>query len=104
MSDGLFPDAHPSSEHPDRPDHPDFRLLARLVQDLDAQADLGVPIEQLMDVDPESLMYLAEQRLIRTSGTTRWYETMSDRLRIALLGFYWDAFVLGMEFQKEREQ
>jgi len=98
----LFPDASPDEDFPDRPDHPDFRLLSEIVQDMDAQADLGVPLDQLIDFDPASLFYLADQRLIRVSGTTRWYETMSPRLRQALIGFYLDAFSIGIGFERRR--
>lgn len=99
---GLFPDAHPDAEHPDRPDHEDFRLLASLLQDIDTQADAGVDVNQLMSVDLPSLMYVADQRMLRTSGTTNWYQTMSARLRIAVMGLYFDAFTLGVAFERAR--
>jgi hypothetical protein len=98
----LFPDAHPDPAFPNRPDHPDMRALAEVIQDLDAQADLGVDLSQLMDVDLLSLMYLADQRLMRVSGTTRWYETLSAKLHTAMIGLYYDAFTVGVEFEKRR--
>lgn len=98
----LFPDAHPSDEHPDRPDHPDFRMLAEVIQDIDLQADAGVDISQLLDVDLHSLMYIADQRLLRVSGTTNWYQTMSPKLHTAMIGLYWDAVSLGIAFERRR--
>lgn len=104
MSGPLFPDAHPDREHPDRPDHPDFRLLAETIQDLDMQADAGVDVSQLLDVDLASLTYLADQRLLRVSGTTRWYQTLSPKLHIAMIGLYYDAFTLGISFERRRKR
>lgn len=98
----LFPDANPSPEHPNRPDHPDFRMLAQVIQDIDSQADLGVNITDLIGVDFNSLMYIADQRLLRISGTSRWYESMSPNLKAALLTLYADAFTLGASFERAR--
>ena len=77
-------------------------MLSEVVQDLDAQADLGVDLSQLMDIDLPSLMYLADQRLMRVSGTTNWYESMSRKLHTAMIGLYYDAFTMGVEFEKRR--
>ena len=48
-----------------RPEHPDFWEIAAAVQDLDSAVDDGTPIERVVSVDFESLMYVAMQRALR---------------------------------------
>jgi hypothetical protein len=36
------------------------------------------------------------------SGTTNWYATMSAKLHTAMIGLYYDAFTVGVEFEKRR--
>jgi hypothetical protein len=57
----------PDPDFPDRPDHPDFWLLARAVQDLDAQPGAGQPTLDIVAryVNPESAVYMAMQRALR---------------------------------------
>lgn len=98
----FFHDANPTPEFPDRPDHPDFRLIAEIVQDIDAQAELGVDIATLTEADLPSVVYLADNRLFILSGKTGWYQSMSPTLRLKLIGFYLDAFTIGVSFGKRR--
>jgi hypothetical protein len=52
---------------PGRPDHPDFWLLSQTVLDLDAQADSGQPVTDILGryLDPDSVLYMARQRTLR---------------------------------------
>jgi hypothetical protein len=100
MMSAFFHDANPTPEHPNRPDHPDFRLMAEVVQDLDAQAELGVPVTKLIGVDEPSLRYLAEQRCIRVFGAG--FLSAPLQLRASLMALYWDAFTLGSSFTNRR--
>jgi hypothetical protein len=96
----LFHDAHPNAEHPDRPDHEDFRLLAELMQDLDRQAEFGVPVEELVPADQNSVIYAADQRLLRALGPG--WLTLTRAMKMTLLAVYLDAFTLGTSFANRR--
>jgi hypothetical protein len=96
----FFHDAHPDAEHPDRPDHVDFRLLSEVVQDLDRQAEFGIPIPQLIHADEESLIYLANQRMLRVLGPG--WLTLHGQLKLNLLAAYLDAFTIGASFANRR--
>jgi hypothetical protein len=88
------------SDFPNRPDHPDFWLMAECVQDVDAAADDGIALERIIGkVDMESLAYVASLRALRMkfrpgdprAGTT------------AAIGAVWiDGFIAGVNFQKRR--
>lgn len=98
--ESFFHSAEPTPERPNRPDHPDFRLMAELIQSLDAQAELGVPVTTLIGVDEESLRYLAEQRCLRVFGSA--FLAAAPALRASLMALYWDGFTLGSSFTKRR--
>lgn len=84
---------------PNRPDHPDFWLMAEIVQDLDAAADDRIALERILGpVDAASLAYMAEQRGLRAAMFLS-----RDRMNLAMAAAWVDAFKAGMEFQKRRK-
>ena len=88
------------SEFPGRPEHPDFRLIAQAVQDLDAQADSGQPVQDILGrhIDPDSAVYMARQRAIRAM-------LQRAKVREGLLGVPWlDGFLAGMIVQHLKAQ
>jgi hypothetical protein len=62
-------DSGPSEEFPDRPDHPHFRLLANLAQDLDGDTGARAPGPEAFfeaeKLDEASVSYMAAQRTNR---------------------------------------
>lgn len=91
-------DAHPTPEFPDRPDHPDFRLLAEISQEQDTRSDTE-PIVDLINelVDEPSLMYLIKSRLGNFGVPV---ERIGPQMWSIMAGLYLDAFAKGVEFQK----
>lgn len=101
---------------PKRPDHPDFWLLAEVVQDADAVRDNKTqPFEDQTGamVDLESLRYMAEQRALR--GQTliqqlRFLRNLTrqqqDMLTMWVSATWMDGFYTGVRYQvrKERQQ
>lgn len=77
---------------PDRPDHPDFWLMAEVVQDLDNAADDGLSADRIVaDLDMTSVAYMAEQRALRAQA--------GGMVPAAL---WFDAFVMGVMFQRRK--
>jgi hypothetical protein len=87
---------------PNRPDHPDFWLMAECVQDVDAAADDGLAMERIVGkVDMHSLAYMASQRVLRIAGRIT---GLASGERKAALGATWiDGFMAGVNFQKRRD-
>jgi hypothetical protein len=83
------------SNFPNRPDHPDFWLLSRLVCQLDERSDRGGPDEfaRILAeyIDPASLTYMAEQRALR-----------ARLVGAPDMALYFDAFVLGVAAERAR--
>jgi len=82
-----------------RPEHPDFEKLRKVVVYQDQQADSGIGIPEIVDgaIDVDALGYMARQRAIRA---VRLVGPTSDA--ITLLATIWiDAFVSGVHFQQE---
>lgn len=83
---------------PNRPDHPDFWAMSRtvLAHD-DDQTDIGEIIARY--VDPESAVYMAEQRATRCAA--------EDRLPLWLLptlaAVWIDGFITGVAVERDRE-
>jgi hypothetical protein len=95
------------TDFPNRPDHPDFWLMAEALQDLDSAADDRVALERLIEpfVDMESLMYVAGQRAIMAQQKlnplmARTHE--SDRMRLQAV--FLNAFVVGALYQKYKTE
>lgn len=83
----------------DRPDHPDFWLMAEVVQDLDAAAEDGVPIETIVaNLDLPSLAYMASQRGLRA------YNLPLDGWTTKLSAAWFEAFVMGVMYQRRKDQ
>lgn len=88
---------------PNRPNHPDFWLMAEIVQDMDAAAEDKVGLQRIIgDIDLQSLAYVAEQRAMRAAMWAK-SDPLASADPIAQLGGMWiDAFKAGVEFQKRR--
>lgn len=83
----------------DRPDHPDFWLMAEVVQDLDAAADDGLPFERIVsDLDMASVSYMATQRVLRAQTL------LKGSARHAMLPLWFEAFVMGVMYQRRKDQ
>ncbi len=84
------------TDFPDRPDHPDFWLMAECVQDVDEAADDGIALERIIgNVDINSLVYMASQRALRIK--------VPGGLTLAHAAGGWiDGFTAGINFQKRR--
>lgn len=86
-----------------RPEHHDFWRLVTVVNEGDDQADLGVPIPEIMTdlVDMESLIYMADQRVMRIERSSRAMRNLTAEGRAAVVALYIDAFRTGVRFQQE---
>lgn len=80
-----------------RPDHPDFWLLSRLIIDQDNVAEGATPPEDQFGrvVDPESITYMAHQRALRAAGMLGLPAVHTS----ALMAVWLDAFMLGAAYQ-----
>ena len=90
LTDPLFPD---------RPQHPDFWKLSKAVNYHDDEA-ANREIEEIIGeyIDPASLIYMADQRILRTGLQG------GNALRARLLALYVDAFTLGYRVAQEGTQ
>jgi hypothetical protein len=90
---------YPTAEFPHRPDHPDFRDMARIINDMDtvAESQGWEHVFLPMDVDPASIRYLAQQRVLRAKELLK-DATVEERLLIMWI----DAFTLGAKLMEER--
>jgi hypothetical protein len=85
---------------PQRPSHPDFWILARIVADRDMQADLEQPLEEIAQsagVDMEALLYVAGQRALRAAGPGA-----TRTIKARYTAVWMDAFLAGSQFAKEK--
>lgn len=108
------------SEFPLRPDHPDFWLLAAIVQDYDMVMD-DAQTDQIRDrrhanlvsrlIDGESLAYLAMQRAMRLAmqravrmvGTQTRDAVRDNRKEITMLAStYYEGVLVGIELERRR--
>ena len=80
-----------------RPDHPDFWLIAEVVQDLDAAAE-DVGMNRTIDVDSDSLVYAAWQRALRMRSIV----TQKEEHKTAAAWI--DGFAAGFNFQRRRNK
>jgi len=89
------------SSFPNRPDHPDFWLMAECVQDVDTAADDGLAMERIIGkVDMKSLAYMASQRALRMKVAQ---SPVGFPMQTAAIGAGWiDGFMAGVNFQKRR--
>lgn len=89
-------------QFPNRPDHPDFWLISQTLIDLDAQMDNHTsPFTDTVGrvVDPQSLMYAAQQRALRSG-------VQNPGVRMKVEAAWMDAFMAGASYQalKQRQQ
>lgn len=97
---------------PNRPDHPDFWLLASVVVDYDAAADSAESKEEKYRqidaltanlIDGPSLAYMAQQRALRALGIGLASELVRRNDEVFLLaGMYYEAVLFGIEFERRR--
>jgi len=92
---------------PLRPDHPDWRRLSILIQELTAEADAaGRQLDPLIEpvVDPESLAYLTFQRALRLLRLNTREEVVKRKADVARYAtVYTEAFILGARYQTEKQ-
>jgi len=87
----------PDPNFPDRPTHPDFDKLSKVIIGLDTLADQGQGFDEIMvdAVDPESLIYMMDQRIRRAVMS----KASPSEIVMAL---YMDAFALGYHYAWEK--
>lgn len=87
------------TDFPDRPDSDDFWLMAEVVQDLDAAADDGMPMDRIVaDLDLTAVAYMAQQRAMRAQ------DMLKGSARHTMAPLWFDAFVLGVMYQRRKGQ
>jgi hypothetical protein len=82
---------------PQRPNHPDFRLLAQSLREHDASSEVGASIEQVLApfVDADSAIYVAEHRALRIGrGTGRM--TMGAPAKAMITATWLDGLLAGV--------
>jgi hypothetical protein len=88
---------------PQRPDHPDFWMLSRIVIDLDKRAEApDMPFADMIAavVDIRSVMYMASQRALRAAGPV-----VPTRFHHGKLQAAWvDGFMTGARYQAEKDR
>jgi hypothetical protein len=101
--------ASDEEKYPNRPDHPDFWLLANSTSGMDEliethQGDFD--FEALVEayVDPKSLAYIALQRSMRAFGveTVSELQEMKDYVQRGA-ALYHEAFLLGAGYQEDKD-
>jgi len=88
----------PDPNFPDRPTHPDFDKLSKVIIGLDLLAKQGQGFDEIMvdAVDPASLLYMMDQRIRRAMLS-------SASASEIVMAIYLDAFALGYHYAKEKE-
>lgn len=88
-----------TNEFPNRPDHPDFWLIAEVIQDLDSAAEDGLSVDRIVaDLDVASVMYAASQRGLRA------YHLPVDGWTTKLSTTWFEAFIMGVMYQRRKDQ
>ncbi len=84
-----------SNDYPDRPDHPDFWLIAQALLDQDAQADAGQDAEEIISrmIHLPSAAYAATQRAARVS---------KPFTSVQVAAAWLDGFLAGMRVQQAK--
>jgi hypothetical protein len=98
-----FVNPNPDPAFPDRPDHQDFRVLSRIIQQMDYDGEHNEDqnvVESLIPsgVDVESVIYMAKQRARR--GEELFTKEASFYSKAVIM--WLDAFTAGVKFGRER--
>jgi hypothetical protein len=92
-------------KYPDRPKHPDLWRLVDSVNYLDGEAtEGGRGVEDIIGdfIDPDSLIYMAKQRVLRGQMQASIFGRIDfEALAVSL---YLDAFALGYRTAQERKE
>lgn len=85
---------------PDRPTHPDFTELSKIVLQHDGKTedndfDFGAYVGQV--IDERSLVYMARQRALRVAPGA------SLETHMAFAALFLDAFLIGVRWQEHRQ-
>jgi len=99
-----------AQQYPNRPNHPDFWVLANTVSAMDDAAESVGPgqfdFEGLVGeyVDPESLAYVAIQRAMRAFGVVTQSDLQENQALVQRgAALYHEAFLLGAGYQQEKD-
>lgn len=104
----TYVDPGPDPKFPYRPDHHHFRLISRLIQEMDGDIDGidGIDPEVFCSkegIDLASLLYAAQGRMRLTAEHMRARGTVvSPSTEIAMSAIHLDGFVLGYLFAVSR--
>lgn len=92
---------------PQRPDHPDFWVLAAITQDLDEMVKHdheGFEEAISLEVDSKTLAYVAFQRALRVVGAETRRDVVANMTEIAkLAAVYHEGFVAGARYDREKK-
>lgn len=103
LDTGQPVDPGPDADYPDRPDHPDFRMLSRIIQQMDYDGEHNEaknPVEVMVPVgvDAESVVYMATQRARRAEEILSKEGTFYAKAVI----LWMDAFTAGVKLGREQ--
>jgi len=85
-------------QFPDRPLHPDFKMLSQMVIELDGKSDDPGWVIDHAGIDPSSLLYMARQRALHADRLMDKSGSESERLAAAWV----DGFILAVSFIREK--
>jgi len=98
----------PDPRFPNRPTHEDFAILAEIAQAHDAMAEqLGLhPFRDVLQVDEESFIYFAENRLGIFRQVTPGGAALpgSAAGRAGMVALFMDAFALGKAYAERKAE
>lgn len=85
---------------PDRPQHPDFwRMVdATLEGDAESQVDFTAFLRRFVDHD--SLVYLAQQRVLRALQTLEVESDLHDTMLVVMMATWMDGWIVGCGYEK----
>jgi hypothetical protein len=95
--DGYIDPSQPDPRYPDRPTHPDFAVLANVLQGMDLRASV-TSIQSIVEVDETSLLYAIRNRLGILNHVTNGKIKPTPLMEV----LYLDAFTLGAKYAEAR--
>lgn len=97
-----FIDPGPDPAFPDRPDHPHYRLLAEMAQELDNDLVTPTAIAERERIDLDSVVYLTKNRaMMLTDLARRGFAMGLDQERLIQVGML-EGFMFGYLFALNR--